>query len=90
MNSAGDGKFPTFVGEWSIQAELNITFSSRQKSLETGLAAWKKYTRGSAYWTAKFPGNATVSGQGTQVDYWSYETFINLGYTGSTSSALTC
>lgn len=90
VTSAGDGKFPTFVGEWSIEAEIDNTFSSRQKSLETGLAAWKKYTQGSAYWTAKFAGNSTVSGQGTQADYWNYEAFINLSYTGSTSSAVTC
>lgn len=88
--SAGDGKFPTFVGEWSIQAEIDNTLSSRQVSLQTGLAAWKKYTAGSAYWTAKFTGNATVSGQGTQADYWNYEEFVHLGYTGSTSSAVTC
>ncbi|KAJ5928717.1 cellulase [Penicillium verhagenii] len=90
ISSAGDGKFPTFVGEWSIQTEIANTLASRAKILETGLAAWKKYTRGSAYWTAKFTGNATVDGEGTQADYWNYETFIDLGYTNSESAAVSC
>lgn len=86
----GDGKFPVFIGEWSIQAEIDNTFSNRKKNLETGIAAWKKYTQGSSYWTAKFFGNATVDGQGTQADYWNYETFISLGYTSSSADAVTC
>ncbi|KAL4890518.1 glycoside hydrolase superfamily [Aspergillus ambiguus] len=88
--SRGDGKFPVFVGEWSVQAQINNTFASRKKNLQTGLAAWKKYTRGSAYWTAKFTGNGTIDGQGTQADYWNYETFIDLGYTTSTANAVHC
>lgn len=88
--AAGDGKFPVFIGEWSIQAEIDNTFSSRKKNLQTGIAAWKKYTRGSSYWTAKFFGNATVSGEGTQADYWNYDTFVRLGYTSSSANAVTC
>ncbi|OQE18753.1 hypothetical protein PENSTE_c017G10260 [Penicillium steckii] len=90
VNSAGDGKFPTFVGERSVQTEIANTLSSRAKTLQTGLVAWKKYTRGSAYWTTKFNGNDTVDGEGTQADYWNYETFIDLGYTKSTSEAVSC
>lgn len=78
--SVGDGKFPVFVGEWSIQTEKNNLFSNRRKLLTTGLYAFNKYVRGSAYWTAKFFGNGTVDGQGTQADYWNYQTFIGLGY----------
>ncbi|KAJ5802518.1 uncharacterized protein N7503_004968 [Penicillium pulvis] len=90
VSAPGDGKFPVFIGEWAIQAEIDNTFSSREQNLQTGLAAWKKYTQGSSYWTAKFTGNATVSGEGTQADYWNYETFINLGYTGSSTKAVAC
>jgi hypothetical protein len=72
----GDGKFPTFVGEWSIQTEINNTFAERPVLLNTGLYAFAKYAHGSTYWTAKFTGNGTVDGQGTQKDYWNYETFI--------------
>ncbi|KAE8422484.1 glycoside hydrolase superfamily [Aspergillus pseudocaelatus] len=76
-NAAGDGTFPTFVGEWSIQAELENIFAGRQKALNTGLFAFAKYSRGSSYWTAKFSGNATVDGEGVQADYWNYMTWID-------------
>ncbi|KAL0944925.1 putative exo-beta-1,3-glucanase [Colletotrichum truncatum] len=78
--SAGDGKFPVVIGEWSIQATNANTFSSRKTNLNTGIAAWAKYTRGSIYWTYKFYGNVPVSGEGVQGDYWSYEKFINGGF----------
>lgn len=90
LAAPGDGKFPVFVGEWSIQAQIDNTFASRKKILQTGLTAWKKYTRGSSYWTAKFSGNATVDGQGTQADYWNYETFISLGYTSPSTDVVAC
>jgi aryl-phospho-beta-D-glucosidase BglC (GH1 family) len=78
-SSVGDGKFPVFIGEWSIQAASNNTFSSRAENLNTGLRTWQKYTRGSAYWTYRFFGNVPVNGEGVQGDYWSYEKFIGLG-----------
>lgn len=76
----GDGKFPTFVGEWSIQALYNNSFALRERNLNYGLSAFLKYSHGSSYWTWKFSGNATVDGQGTQADYWSYEALIDRGY----------
>lgn len=88
--STGDGKFPTFVGEWSIQAELANTFSSRAKNLNTGLYAFNKYTAGSAYWAAKFAGNATVNGQGTQSDYWNYLGLAELNLISPSSGAAFC
>lgn len=77
--SAGDGKFPVFVGEWSIQTTANNRFANRAKNLNTGLYAFAKYTRGSAYWAAKFYGNVTVPGEGVNGDYWNYESFIDMG-----------
>ncbi|KAL2204234.1 glycoside hydrolase [Sarocladium strictum] len=77
QGSTGDGKFPVFVGEWSIQAVENNTFASRPLNLNTGLKAWAQYTQGSAYWTWKFRGNDPVDGQGTQGDYWNYEFFVD-------------
>lgn len=77
--SAGDGKFPVFVGEWSIQTVEDNKFSNRAKNLITGLYAFGKYTQGSAYWTAKFFGNVPVDGEGVQSDYWNYSAFIDLG-----------
>ncbi|KXH26485.1 hypothetical protein CSAL01_05408 [Colletotrichum salicis] len=88
--SISDGKFPVFIGEWSIQAVNNNTFASRAKNLNNGLYAWSKYTQGSSYWTAKFSGNAPVDGQGTQSDYWNYETFIDLGIINPASSTEFC
>ncbi|RAH42502.1 putative glucan 1,3-beta-glucosidase precursor [Aspergillus brunneoviolaceus CBS 621.78] len=76
---AGDGKFPVFVGEWAIQAGSNNTFALRERNLNTGLHAFHQHTQGSSYWTAKFYGNGTVSGQGNQTDYWNFEGFIDLG-----------
>lgn len=78
--SVGDGKFPVFIGEWSVQTELNNRLANRRKLLNTGLYAFDKYERGSAYWTAKFSGAAVVDGEGTQADYWDYSKFIALGY----------
>ncbi|KAE8148115.1 glycoside hydrolase superfamily [Aspergillus avenaceus] len=74
---AGDGKFPVFVGEWSIEAEINNTLDGRQGALNTGIYAFAEASQGSAYWTAKFSGNATVDGEGTQADYWDYMTWID-------------
>lgn len=88
--AAGDGKFPVFVGEWSIQAQLDNTFAGRQKALNTGLYAFSQYTRGSAYWTAKFSGNASVDGEGTQADYWNYFYFANNGLIDPSQGAGVC
>ncbi|ETS87481.1 hypothetical protein PFICI_01309 [Pestalotiopsis fici W106-1] len=88
--SAGDGKFPVWIGEWSIQTASNNLFVNRAKNLNTGLYAFAKYDHGSAYWTAKFSGTAAVVGQGTQEDYWNYETFIELGIFNAVSGAQYC
>lgn len=89
-NSPGDGKFPVFVGEWSIQALYNNSFALRERDFNSGLAAFHKYTQGEAYWTWKFYGNATVDGQGTQADYWNYEYFMDQGYFHPESEASYC
>ena len=88
--SAGDGKFPTWVGEWSIQAVSNNRFVNRAKNVNTGLYAFDKYTHGSAYWTAKFTGTAPVDGEGTQADYWNFSKFIDLGIINPSSGAAYC
>jgi hypothetical protein len=44
-----DGKFPTFVGEWSIQALYNNSFALRERNLNVGHAAFHKYSHGGAY-----------------------------------------
>ncbi|KAH6642272.1 glycoside hydrolase superfamily [Boeremia exigua] len=77
---AGDGKFPVFVGEWSIQTSTNNRIVNRAKNVNTGLYAYNKFTQGNSYWTAKFRGNVTVAGEGTQSEYWNYESFIDAGF----------
>lgn len=88
--SAGDGKFPVFVGEWSIQTATDNKFANRRKNLNTGLWAFAKYTRGSAYWTAKFSGDVKVEGEGVQGDYWDWEKFVTLGYVNPAEGAKYC
>ncbi|KAL4788824.1 putative cellulase [Aspergillus venezuelensis] len=77
--SPGDGEIPVFIGEWSVQAEFDNTLAGRGRALNTGLYAFAAHTRGSAYWTAKFFGNNTVDGEGTQADYWNYLAFADQG-----------
>lgn len=89
-SSVGDGSIPVWIGEWSIQTVSNNLYANRAKNVNTGLYAFGKYDHGSAYWTAKFTGNATVVGQGTQQDYWNYETFIDLGFINPSQGAAYC
>lgn len=84
-----NGKFPVFVGEWSIQAASANTLGSRARNLNTGLRAWARYYAGSAYWTYKFLGNVPVNGEGTQGDYWNYSEFIRTGIINP-ASGVTC
>ena len=67
------------VGEWSIEVVSDNTFESRARNLNTGLSAFEQYTRGSCYWTYRCSGDAQVDGEGVQGDYWSYETFVDMG-----------
>ncbi|KAL2872153.1 glycoside hydrolase superfamily [Aspergillus lucknowensis] len=80
MMKCGDGTFPVFVGEWSIQAAYNNSFALRERNLRVGLEAWEEYTQGSCYWAAKYDGDGTVDGEGSQKDYWTFERFIEAGF----------
>lgn len=52
----GDGMFPTFVGEWSIQTVYNNTFALRERNLNVGLAVFHKYSHGGSYWDVEILG----------------------------------
>lgn len=78
--SGGDGKFPTFVGEWALETGGDNVLSLRKNNLHAGLSAWAQYTRGSSYWNAKFESNATIVGEGVKQDYWSFEEYIANGF----------
>lgn len=88
--SAGDGKFPVFIGEWSIEATLDNKLANRKKNLNAGLYSWGKFTQGSAYWTAKFFGDVKVAGEGMQADYWNYQSFIDQGLLNPSLGAPYC
>ncbi|KAL5359422.1 glycoside hydrolase superfamily [Aspergillus floccosus] len=89
-NGAGDGRFPVYIGEWSIQAEFSNTFAGRRRALNTGLYAFSHHAQGSSYWTAKFSGNNTVDGEGVQADYWNYMTWIDEDMINSEEAADVC
>ncbi|KAJ5637403.1 hypothetical protein N7490_007282 [Penicillium lividum] len=78
--SAGDGKFPTFVGEWAMESGVSNKLALRERNLKAGISAFAQYTHGSSYWTAKYFSNATVEGQGDMGDYWNYEGFVDAGF----------
>ncbi|KAL4917966.1 putative cellulase [Aspergillus aurantiobrunneus] len=88
--SPGDGKFPVYIGEWSVEAEFDNILSGRERALNTGLYAFAAHTRGSSYWTAKFFGNATVNGEGIQADYWNYLAFTEQGMINPSEAADEC
>ncbi|KAJ5689687.1 hypothetical protein N7462_004079 [Penicillium macrosclerotiorum] len=81
--SQGDGTFPTFVGEWAMEAGTENELGLRGRNLQAGLSAFAEFTHGSTYWNSRFLSNATTEGEGLKQDYWSYEEFIEAGLTGS-------
>lgn len=88
--SAGDGKFPVFIGEWSIQAVSNNTLDSRKSNFNKGLYVWSKYAQGSAPWSTRMLGTAPVDGEGTQTDYWNLEDFIDQDFVDPDSASGFC
>lgn len=87
---AGDGKFPVFVGEWSLQTLYNNTYVGRKTIFDTERYAWQKYAAGGAFWTVKSDSNATVDGEGTQQDYWSYLDLIKAGVATKATNSSYC
>ncbi|KAH0175118.1 glycoside hydrolase, partial [Aureobasidium melanogenum] len=75
----GDGKFPVFIGEWSLQTLYNNTLDGRESIFNTQRYAWSKYVQGGSFWTANFNGTDPVDGEGVQKDYWDYIGLIDAG-----------
>jgi len=88
--STSETKFPTFVGEWSLQVMFNNTYAGRKDLFDTERYAWQKYVSGGAFWTAVSYSTAAVDGEGTQRDYWSYIDLINAGVITSQTNASYC
>lgn len=88
---AGDGIFPVFVGEWALQVTYNNTFDERATIFDTQRYSWSENgLHGGAFWNMVHYGNATVSGQGDQEDYWSYIGLIEAGVITSKTNASYC
>jgi hypothetical protein len=77
----GSGKFPVFVGEWSIQTEFDNKLGSRGKLFEAGRWAFQAFVQGSAFWTGKMFGNGEVQvhGEGDQKGHWDFMGLIDDG-----------
>lgn len=71
-SSAGNSRFPTFIGEWSLQVNYNNTLAYRKTLLQTQQYAWANSDglAGGALWSARFNGTNPVNGEGTQKNYW--------------------
>jgi glucan 1,3-beta-glucosidase len=76
---AGDGKFPVFIGEWSLALSSNNTLSAREELFNIQIYAWSKYAHGSAFWSVNHTGTGAIVGEGEFQDYWSYLRLINQG-----------
>ncbi|KEQ78651.1 glycoside hydrolase [Aureobasidium pullulans EXF-150] len=86
----GDGKFPVFIGEWSLQVLYNNTYEARESIFNTQRYAWSRYVQGGSFWGAIFNGTDSVDGEGTQRDYWSYNRLIDAGVVKSPTNATYC
>ncbi|KAG9527081.1 glycoside hydrolase, partial [Aureobasidium melanogenum] len=86
----GDGKFPVFIGEWSLQTLYNNTYANREELFNTQRYAWSHYVQGGAFWGAVFNGTAAVDGEGTQRDYWDYTGLIDAGVINSPTNQTYC
>ncbi|KAG9661243.1 glycoside hydrolase, partial [Aureobasidium melanogenum] len=45
----GDGNFPVFIGEWSLQTLYNNTYANREELFNTQPYAWSHYFQGGAF-----------------------------------------
>ncbi|THY91520.1 glycoside hydrolase [Aureobasidium pullulans] len=76
----GDGKFPVFVGEWAIESTFGNELQRRKGIFEVMRYAWRNFNiSGSAFWSGRYEGNATVDGEGLRKDYWGYARLIDAG-----------
>jgi len=88
--TAGDAKFPVFVGEFSLQTLYNNTYDNRKTIFDTQRYAYSKYMSGGAFWTVHFNNTVPVDGQGTQKDYWNYLGLVDAGVITKTINSSYC
>ncbi|KAK6860143.1 glycoside hydrolase [Apiospora arundinis] len=78
---AEDKKFPTFIGEWSLQAlhDNSLAVADRKTLFDTQRFAWQRSASGGSFWNAVSYSDTPVDGEGIQEDYWSYVDLIKAG-----------
>jgi glucan 1,3-beta-glucosidase len=87
----GDGKFPVFIGEWSLQTLYNNTLSNRKTLYDTQVYAYQKYASGGAFWNGKMLNTVDgVDGEGKLQDYWSWEGLADAGVVSNTIDQSYC
>jgi len=78
--TAGDAKFPVFIGEWSLQTLYNNTLEGRKTICDTQVYAYSKYTSGSAFWNYNMLDDTDpVYEEGVTSDYWSWTRLVDQG-----------
>ncbi|KFY25295.1 hypothetical protein V491_01822 [Pseudogymnoascus sp. VKM F-3775] len=77
--AAGDGKFPVFIGEYSVQSHWNNTLAGRKTLFDTWRYVSTLHMQGNSFWGWKFTTRSEVDGEGTLKDYWSYEDMVDAG-----------
>ncbi|KAL4809712.1 glycoside hydrolase superfamily [Aspergillus unguis] len=80
LKSAGAGGVPVFIGEWAVQTASGNELKLRERNVKAGISLWEEYMQGSAYWSGRYLGNATVVGEGVTKNYWDFEEFVELGF----------
>lgn len=87
---AQETRFPVFVGEWSLQAMYNNTLAQRKTLFDTQRYAWTKYLAGGAFWNAISYSTASVDGEGSQREYWSFVDLVREGVAKAETSEAYC
>ncbi|KAL2073884.1 hypothetical protein VTL71DRAFT_11210 [Oculimacula yallundae] len=88
--TAGDKKFPVFIGEWSLQTMYNNTLAARKTLFDTQRYSWANYASGGSFWNVKNLNQDKVDGEGSVQNYWDYMSLIDAGVITSATNASYC
>jgi hypothetical protein len=67
-NRRADG-FNVFIGEFSLQAQLDNTLAGRQAVYDSQVRAFQQYLSGGTFWTARFDVRLSSSYGSTMTDH---------------------
>lgn len=88
--AGGDGKFPVFIGEWSLQTQYNNTLANRKLLFDTQRYSWALNVAGGSFWNIKNLNTAAVDGEGSVHNYWDYLSMIDDGVITSETTDAYC